>query len=1127
MAKRSIFLARKKSRSSLKKFDLKNEGLITDKKRVTFFNIDDISDNRIKEYLKKFNKSSITIATFKDDVDYYNQSLLRVEGDGYDNINLKKYQEVEILDFISKIYNKVDNVKKYQEGNQQGVYDLLDIAAPENLVEKDKYLQLDGFYQKSYTIINPNNDVEKLIDFMSSRLEKVLTVFYEKVNVDEIKQKLETYYSKEISNLEKSGKSDDTRKRINDLYEKKHKLMGQLEDCNDEMYTKSAILTLRSESLINLDDAEDLVSKYLLTEGSILRPLNTNHLEATNSQALGLDYIKNKSLFSFDKDIDLNLKKFLNMKDFRVSKYTTNNRITTQDSIFLDDFIKDGILHLGGGEYSKSFKIKSINFDTLDEPDQEKVILKYQEFLNSFTKEVKVFVTINNKKIRLEDFTSQILLNSKDDGKDYLREEYNNMLINKVSEGINSIQRERYITLTLSAESYKEAVEKFNIYTDLMIRSIKTIGSGDDNNSDLEILSEQERIQILFNLLNPKRSNLLKYYNIEKMRKDGLSLSDVIAPDYLEINPSYMVINDSFCQLHFISDLPNLLNPSFFAGLNEEFNEQILTTVIYNPYEQKEAVKMVRNQLINYNAELESINKRSKINDSLLIIPPKLEVALEETKALLSDITERDQKMFKTLVLVAVYGDSKLEMEKNSRLLKDYCDRKMVSLITARNMQEYAFNSCLPIGQDLLPMKRSLTSEAGAVYIPFRTQNILDPTGMYYGVNPSNKDLILINRKKFKNGNGFILGKPGGGKSFAAKNEILNTILTTNDDVIIVDPENEYKDICLSLGGEYIPIEQSSPYQMNLFDIEKNDKEDGGLQGAIKEKVSFITGCMDLMIERSLSIEESSILDDAITQIYKSWFQYVDEQNRNMEEVNYEYFPKLSTLREQLLSLTGREKNEAYSMITALRRYTEGSLNMFDKHSNINLKNRLAVFSIRGVSNEDTLKKLTMNIIMDQIWQRLLRNGKNGKPTWIYIDEIYLLFDNANSMGFLRNLWKRARKYNGFPTGITQNIDDLLAIHDARTMLSNADFVMMMAQSAIDRQGLVNLYNIGETLQTYIINPEAGSGLIHTSLGTIPFENKFPKNTKMYNVMTTKPSEKAEIERKNKTKFDELKSVEE
>ena len=1116
MSKKSIFLTSKSSRRKLKPFTLLDKGISVDKKVIKFFDINEIKNDKLIELIKSSEKVSITVSTNKKDGKYFNQNILRTEGDT--DLDLLSYEDADIMEFISSIYNNDDRLNQVYNNKITNVYDEIDVIAPDRLIENDSYIEIDNQYIRAYTIINPIIDIDEIRRFMDSDIEKIYTIFFEKLKVDDLKANLEKYYSLEINKLEKYGARSEILNQIEQIENKRDKFLKELDENKGVIYTKSAILTIKSDSITSLEKDEDMIRKYLLNEGSIIRPLYTNNLLALNSQALGVSYINNKSVFSFDNEIDLNLRKYLSMNEFKKNFYKTKSRLSTQDTIFLDDFIKDGILHLGNGKYSKSFKIKSINFETLDEEEQEKIILRYQEFLNSFTKEVEVYVTINNKKIYIDEFTKEILLKEKNDNKDHLRKEYNNMLLNTINKGINSIQRERYVTLSLEAESYKEAVEKFNIYTDLMKRSIKTIGSGDKNNSDLEVLTEKDRIEILFNLLNPEKGKYLKYYNIEKMRKEGLTVADILAPDFMDITPNYIKLNDYYVSFYFISELPNLLNPSFFAGINEEFNEQILTTVTYNPYEQKEAVKLISAQYLNYNAELESINKRSKLNNSLFIIPPKLEVAIEETKALLDDVTTRDQKLFKTTVVVGVYGKTKIEMDKNATLLKDYCDRKMVILTLAKNMQEYALNSCLPIGQDMLPMKRSLTSEAGAVYMPFKTQNILDPSGMYYGVNPSNKDLILVNRKKFKNGNGFILGKPGGGKSFAAKNEILNTILTTDDDVIIVDPENEYKDLCLSLEGEYIPIEQSSPYHMNLFDIEENDKEDGGLEGSIKEKVSFITGCIALMMKRQLTIEESAILDDCISQIYHSWFEYVREQEINHEEVNYEYFPRLTTLRDKLSSLQGREKNEAYSLITSLRLYTTGSLNMFDQLSNINPKNRLAVFSIRGLSNEGVLKKLAMNIIMDQLWQRLLRNGKNGRPTWIYIDEIYLLFDNVNSMNFLRNLWKRARKYNGFPTGITQNVDDLLAIHDARTMLSNADFVLMLNQSSIDKEGLANLYNLGETLQTYITDSKAGHGLIHTEFGTIPFENEFPKDTQMYEVMTTNPAEKAEIQRRRRRK---------
>lgn len=1125
--KNSLFIESKKGRKLLPKVDIKNtkEGvhfLMSDNMTKTRIFRTSFSQLNINELLKNNNNLFITFSTNKVDDKYINKIHL------FDNINKKEkfdenyledlekeaLNEVETLSYIASGFSYRDYLGEFQRGETKGFYDELDIIAPELIEINPEYVKMDTKVTKSYTILNCPRELSEIERFMNSNIDKYLSFSFKKVDVHKIIDNLNIYFKNKEEKIKSLGAEHEY--QLFKLEKDKNILMDKLEENNDDIYTRSTILTLEAENYEELKKKEEKVRLYFLNNNAIMRSLSINNLKALKTNLLGYEYIDNPGIYILDRNVEIDINKYIDINDSLID--SNRNRLSTQDSVHINEFVEDGLLYLGKNKYSKSFTLKNINFETLDEGEQEKIILKYQEFLNSFSSDIEIYVTINNKKIYKEEFRKEILLKELkvDDGKNHLRKEYNDMLVDKVDNGINSIQRDRYVTLTITAKSIEEAKEQFNTITDMIKRNVKSIGSGEKNNSDISLCNNEERIKLLFNLLNPEKAEFFEYYDFEKMQNEGLSSRDIVAPDYLEFKNKEIIINDYYLRMYFISDLPNMLNPSFFAGINENFNEQIITTASYKTFEPKKAVKMISNQYTNYNGELESINKRARRNSSLLYVPPKLEKALEETKELLDDVTTRDQKMFETTVVVGVFGKTKNELEKNCSLVKNYCDRKMVTLTIAKGMQELAFNSCLPIGVNLLPMKRTLTSEAGSVYFPFKSQNILDTSGMYYGVNPSNKDLIMINRKNFKNGNGFILGKPGGGKSFAAKNEILNTILTTDDDVVIIDPENEYRDLCVSLSGEYIPIDQNSPYHINMFDIEKNDKEDGGIEGSIKEKTSFIKGCMNLMMEQNLTIEESGILDECITDIYKSWFRYVNEQKANGEEVDYNYFPTLSTLRSKLNTLDGREKSDAYSLISALRMYTTGSLNMFDQHTNIDPNNRLVLFSIRGLQNEGVLKKLSMNIIMDQIWQRLIRNGKNGRPTWIYIDEIYLLFDNQSSMSFLRNLWKRARKYNGFPTGITQNVDDLLSIHDARTMLSNADFVMMLTQSSIDRRGLANLYNIGDKLQTYIIDSEPGHGLIHTENGTIPFENKFPKDTKMYEVMTTNPKEKAEILRRKK-----------
>ncbi|MDO4604752.1 MAG: ATP-binding protein, partial [Helcococcus sp.] len=1039
-----------------------------------------------------------------------------------DQNKVTKLNSRAIIDLLSKTYNDGESQLGYYLNNHietEGIKEM-EVIAPEYLKENAMYTDFEHSVQRSYTILNVPKDLNFLKAFLNSKIRKYLSIHVEEIDKEKLKSGLIKYFNNELNKNIKGEEKEEKLIRIRKINNRRDSLVEQIDKIKGRVYTQSIILSLVAENTNELTLIEDKVRRFFLKHNCILRSLHTNHIKAYQSNVLGRDFVRNKMIYETDNENRLN---DLNINDLEVKLSNNESRLTTQDSLFYDSFLEDGILYLGKNKYSKCYVLKDINFETLDDDEQENIVLRFATFLNSFAPEQTFQVTINNQKIFVDEFVKEILLKPKEDGKDHLRQEYNEMLIEKIEKGINSIERRRYLTVTVEAKNYNEAREHMNVTDDIIKRNIKTVGSGDKNNSDVMELERDERIKLLYNLFNPGKERYFKYYNIDEMIKQGLTTKDIIAPDYLEFKIDYIILNDTYLKFFFVSGLPNMMNASFFAGLNESFNHPIISTITYVPYEQKKATKMVNDQYLNLNAELESVNKKNRKNGGTAFVSPKLELEINETKDLLDDVTQRDQKLFSASVVIGIFAKSKRELENTTKLVKDYCERKMVTISSATAQQEHALNTVLPLGNDLIPIKRTLTSEAGAIFLPFKSQNVMDRTGIYYGVNPANKDLLLINRKKFSNGNGFILGKPGGGKSFSAKNEMLNYLLTTNDDVIIIDPESEYGDLCHNLDGEFIRIDQNSPYHVNLFDIEENDQEDGGWVGSIREKANFISGCVEIMIgDSGLTIEEKAILDESINKVYNAWFDYKQRQEEKGQPLNPKYFPTLQTLKQYLDNYSGRERQDAYRISTALKMYTSGTNDMFNHHTNFDPSNRLIVYDIKGLHNDGTLKQLAMNVIMDSIWNRLLRNGKNGKPTWIYIDEIYLLFSNLASMEFLKNLWKRARKYNGFPTGITQNVNDLLNIPQASTMLANADFILMLNQATQDRVNLAALLGLGETLQTYVTDSPPGSGLIYTNMGTIPFENKFPKDTQMYEMLTTNPHEKAEIARKRKQKEKEF-----
>lgn len=373
-------------------------------------------------------------------------------------------------------------------------------------------------------------------------------------------------------------------------------------------------------------------------------------------------------------------------------------------------------------------------------------------------------------------------------------------------------------------------------------------------------------------------------------------------------------------------------------------------------------------------------------------------------------------------------------------------------------------------------------------------QEINHENGIYYGQNSISKNMILANRKQLLNGNSFILGVSGSGKSFTAKNEIVSIMLKDpNADIIIIDPEREYSSLTKALDGQVIKISATSQNHINAMDL--NSEYGDGANPLILKSEFILSLCEQLIGIGNLGPKQKSIIDRCIANVY-----------RNFQQDNYEGNPP--TLQDFRRELLKQEEKEAKEIALSLELFTDGSLNTFAKNTNVDTNNRLLCYDILDLGKQ--LLPIGMLVVLDSILNRITTNRSKGRNTFIFIDEIYLLFQHEYSANFLFTLWKRVRKYGAFATGITQNVEDLLQSHTARTMLSNSEFIVMLNQSSTDRLELASLLNISQTQLSYITNVDAGQGLIKIGSNLVPFVNKFPKNTKLYKLMTTKPNESEE-----------------
>ena len=580
--------------------------------------------------------------------------------------------------------------------------------------------------------------------------------------------------------------------------------------------------------------------------------------------------------------------------------------------------------------------------------------------------------------------------------------------------------------------------------------------------------------------------------NIKETRKKGHSFKDYICPDSMEFEKDYFKMGDRYGRVLFLREYASYIKDSMVAELTD-LNRNLMMSIDVVPVPTDEAVREAENRLLGVETNITNWQRRQNSNNNFsATVPYDMEQQKKEMKEFLDDLTTRDQRMMFAVITFVHTADSKEQLDNDTEALLTTARKHLCQFGVLKFQQVDGLNTVMPFGVRKIDTFRTLTTESLAVFIPFRVQDIFHENGIYYGQNVISKNMIIADRKQLLNGNSFILGVSGGGKSFAAKGEIENVILSSDSDVIIIDPEREYSQLVKALGGEVIHISATSQNHINAMDM---TKEYGDGANPVILKSEFIMSlCEQLIGGSNLGAKQKSIIDRCTASVYRTY-----QQNNYQGEV-----PTLQDFREELLK---QDEPEAQEIALAIELFTSGSLNTFAKHTNVDTNNRLICYDILDLGKQ--LMPIGMLVVLDSILNRITQNRAKGRNTFIFIDEIYLLFQHEYSANFLFTLWKRVRKYGAYATGITQNVDDLLQSHTARTMLANSEFIIMLNQASTDRLELAKLLNISDLQMSYITNVEAGHGLIKVGSSLVPFANKFPKNTKLYKLMTTKPGESA------------------
>jgi hypothetical protein len=757
---------------------------------------------------------------------------------------------------------------------------------------------------------------------------------------------------------------------------------------------------------------------------------------------------------------------------------------SVQQSIPIRRIYPDGIWQVGG-KFSRTWRFADINYAVASHDDQTELFLAYCGVLNALPTDATTKITISNRRLNADDFRRTVLMRERDDLMDQYRREYNGILTGKAAESNNLVQ-EKYVTISVARRGVEEAHTFFNRVDNDLGKSFGKLDSG------TRPLSSTDRLRILHDFFRPGDEQCF-HFDLEETIRKGHDYRDYICPDGLKFKADHFEMGGKVGRVLFLREFASYIKDSMITELSD-FSRNLMLSVDILPIPTDEAVKEMQSRILAIETDITRWQQKQNANNNFTAaVPYDLEQLRTEAKEFLDDLSTRDQRMmFGTVTLVHV-ADTLEQLDADTETLLSVGRKHLCQFAPLRYQQEDGLNTALPYGLRRIRAMRTLTTESTAVLMPFSVQEIQDKGGIYYGVNAISKNLLICNRKQLMNPHAFWLGVSGSGKSFAAKEEIVSVALSTDDDIILVDPEREYGNLVAALaplGAQTVNISATSSNYINAMDMAE-DYGDG--KNPVVLKSEFVMSlCEQLMGAGQLSAKDKSIIDRCTANVYRTYMKRACKGQP-------------PTLREFYNELKKQPEPEAQGIALSLELFTSGSLNVFAHQSNIDVNSRILNFDLYDLG--ENLKPLGLLVMLDSILNRVIRNRQKGRYTHIYIDEIYLFFTTEYSASFLYKCWKRFRKYGGIVTGITQNVEECLRSDTARLMLANSEFLMLFNQAATDRRELAKLLNISPTQMSYITNADAGHGLVKVGGSIVPFINEFPRDTELYRLMTTTPGE--------------------
>lgn len=789
---------------------------------------------------------------------------------------------------------------------------------------------------------------------------------------------------------------------------------------------------------------------------------------------------------------------------------------TAQQTIpYFRVYPESGVIETKPGTFSKGYLLQDINYTSAKDEEQTDIFLKFAEFMNTFDPTTKFQFVISQQNLNLDQFESEAMMPLCADGHDELREESNEEIRTKIRVGRNNLIKNKYLFISRTEESYEAALTSFSRLDGEIVQNFKRVGG-----AVAEPMTSAKRLELLHDIYNPDSVGLFgnnmiydtngklvfspENFSFDILRRMGLSTKDMVAPESFSFRADYGMVGSQYFRALYMKTYPQSIRDTILKSLTD-IDCKVVVSIIYDPINPEDALRMAKNDIVNVNSNLiEKQKTASKSGYSVDLINPELKSAAEEANNLRSDLTEKSQKLFYQTLVIVHFADNKEKLDSDTKTIQGIGRGYLVDIRPLRYQQENGLNTCLPLCSSKLEIRRSLITESAAVFMPLDNQELYDPVGgIFYGINEGSKNLVMANRTHLKNGNGIVIGSPGSGKSMAAKSEMIQVNLRNpNDVVIVVDPEGEYRPLADLLDGEVIRIAPGSGVHLNPFDIELDTEEDN----PIAQKSDFIKALMQTIIggddERQgsvLTAAAASIIDRCVQRVYEPYLQSYDVETGTY---NQEALP---TLMDFYYMLRDQEGYDAMQLADSLEMYTTGTLNFFAYHTNVEYSKRFVVYDIMDIGS--SMKNIGMQIVLNNVWNRIIAGRRQGNHVWFYVDEFHIMLSNNRSAEFLNTMFKRARKYGGIPTGITQNITDIVEHPTAKTIFANSEFMQVFSAKAAECALLGDLLDISQSDIDKVKDALPGHGIMLYGGRVIAVNSEISKDSIRYRAMTTKLDE--------------------